>query len=485
MALPDKRRFAKYTIWNFLGMAAPMVVAIFAFPILIHGLGKERFGALSLVWMLVGYFSIFDLGLGGALTKHLAEYLGQDRKKEIPSLYWTAILIMFGLGLLAAAIVAGLSGWLVEDALKIAPALQDETRKAFLLVAVGLPVVISTAGLVGALEALQAFGVINIVRLFTGTFTFIGPVAVLPFSNSLTAVVGVLVAGRIAEWLVYFTLNLKLVPGLRHNLVFSRSILKPLFSFGGWLTVSNIVVPLMNHIDRYVIGALISVGAVTYYVTSAEIVIKLLIFPRALVSVLFPSIAAHFYVQRSATTDLFQRSTRYLMLVMFPVTIVIIALAPEGLTLWLGQDIAEHSAPIMRWLVVGVYLLSMAYLPYTLLQGSGKPELPARRHLLELPLYLVLIWYMTKHFGIIGTAQAWVIRAAVDLILMYALALRLLPEGRNQILITLGVMTGSLLLFLPAAWPVGLLHRCLAGIGCAGVFYLVSWFYLLRRVSKS
>ncbi|MCZ7592513.1 MAG: oligosaccharide flippase family protein [Kiritimatiellae bacterium] len=64
---------AKNTVWNLVGMCAPMAVALFAIPLLIKGLGTERFGLLSLVWMLVGYFGVFDLGLGQALTKFIAE----------------------------------------------------------------------------------------------------------------------------------------------------------------------------------------------------------------------------------------------------------------------------------------------------------------------------------------------------------------------------------------------------------------------------
>ena len=70
--MPAESRLARYTVWNILGMSLPMVVALFAIPRLAHGLGEERFGGLLLIWMLVGYFSIFDLGLGRALTKMTA-----------------------------------------------------------------------------------------------------------------------------------------------------------------------------------------------------------------------------------------------------------------------------------------------------------------------------------------------------------------------------------------------------------------------------
>src|SRR5678816_296216 len=82
------------TVWNLIGQVAPAIAAIFTVPILIHGLGTERFGVLTLIWLVVGYFSIFDLGLGGALTQVLAERLGRDEHESIPPLVWTALGVM-------------------------------------------------------------------------------------------------------------------------------------------------------------------------------------------------------------------------------------------------------------------------------------------------------------------------------------------------------------------------------------------------------
>ena len=71
-----------------------MLVAIVAIPILIEGMGLARFGVLTIAWMVVGYFSLFDFGLGRSLTKLVAEKLGNEQNKEVPSLIWAAMLLM-------------------------------------------------------------------------------------------------------------------------------------------------------------------------------------------------------------------------------------------------------------------------------------------------------------------------------------------------------------------------------------------------------
>src|SRR4029077_16497652 len=100
-----------------------MLVALGAIPALIRTLGADRFGILTLAWMLIGYCSLFDLGLGRALTKLVSE--GTD---ELPSSVWTALSLMLALGCAGALIFAALSGLMAHTALKIPPALQSETE---------------------------------------------------------------------------------------------------------------------------------------------------------------------------------------------------------------------------------------------------------------------------------------------------------------------------------------------------------------------
>ena len=63
-ALTSGGLLARNVVWNLLSQSAPMAAAIFTIPVLIAGIGTDRFGVLTLAWMVLGYFSLFDLGLG-------------------------------------------------------------------------------------------------------------------------------------------------------------------------------------------------------------------------------------------------------------------------------------------------------------------------------------------------------------------------------------------------------------------------------------
>src|SRR5262249_4199137 len=151
------RLLARNAVGNLVTQCAPMAVALLTIPLLIEGIGKDRFGVLTLAWIVLGYFSLFDLGLGRALTRLVAAKLGLGEESGIPPLVWTALGLMTILGLVGSLFVGVISPWLVRDALKIAGSMQAESLRAFLLMAALLPFVISISGLRGVMEAHQRF----------------------------------------------------------------------------------------------------------------------------------------------------------------------------------------------------------------------------------------------------------------------------------------------------------------------------------------
>jgi O-antigen/teichoic acid export membrane protein len=342
----------------------------------------------------------------------------------VPTLVWTSLLLMLLLGLAGTVVVVLLSPWLVHRALNVPMALQRETLDSFYLLGLSIPVVISTAGLRGLLEAHQRFGMINALRIPMGVYSFASPLLVLPFSKSLVPVVGVLVVGRVVGCIAHVLLCFRVVPELRERIAWHGAAAGPLLRFGGWMTVSNIVSPLMVTLDRFLIGATVSMTAVAYYATPYEIATKFWVIPGVVVPVMFPAFSAGFAHDRERTASLYRRCVKYIFLVLFPAVVLTVGLARSGLTLWLGADFAQHSFRVLQWLAVGVLLNGLATIPFALVQGAGRPDLTAKLHLVELPLYLLALWWLISVYGVEGAAMAWTARVGVDGVVLFGMAHR-------------------------------------------------------------
>src|SRR5262245_53657247 len=91
-------------------------------------MGPERFGILSLAWVLVGYFSLFDLGLGRATTKFVAEAHGRGQDDRIAKVVWTSLAAQTCLGMAAGLALALATPLLSSRVLKTPPHLIQETR---------------------------------------------------------------------------------------------------------------------------------------------------------------------------------------------------------------------------------------------------------------------------------------------------------------------------------------------------------------------
>jgi O-antigen/teichoic acid export membrane protein len=476
------------TVWNLLGQVAPAIAALFTVPILIHGLGTERFGVLTLIWLVVGYFSIFDLGLGRALTQLLAERLGLGDQASVAPLVWTALGLMGCLGLVGT-VIASLFAPALEHALKAPPALQSETLRALYLLALSIPLVVSTSGLRGVLEARQRFDLANVVRLASGVFTYVGPVLALGFSRSLVPLTLVLLVGRAATWAAYLVMCMHELPELRGHVGFDPRYVKRLLRFGGWMTVSNIVSPFLVYLDRFLIATIMGAAAVAYYVTPFEIVTRLLLLPWAFAGVLFPLIASTFVPNPERSARLFSRGMRLTFLTLFPFVLCVIGFAHEGLALWVGESIAAHSDIVLRWLAVGVFMNGIVQVPFATIQAAGRPDLTARIHLIELPLYVPMLWWMAHRWGIEGAAVAWMARGGFDMAVQFVVAARLLPRAQvaTAAFGVRAVMAGGLAAATLAAAAIipSLSTRAVAVVIMLSAFGVLGWIHMLDPEDRS
>ncbi|MBY0432175.1 MAG: oligosaccharide flippase family protein, partial [Rhodospirillales bacterium] len=115
---------ARGTAFNVAGFAVPALVGLVCFPFLMRGLGIERFGMLALSWTVIGYAGLFDLGLGRALTRFMAQ-AGEARDHDVErmAMTGTAFLLAFGLAV-------GMAGWLaaetMADLIQVSAALRPE-----------------------------------------------------------------------------------------------------------------------------------------------------------------------------------------------------------------------------------------------------------------------------------------------------------------------------------------------------------------------
>lgn len=476
-------RIARNALWNILGQILPIAVAVAAVPMLIRAIGLDRFGFLSLAWALIGYAGLFDLGVSRALTRAVAEELAKDNRSGAVHVAKVGTALMFLFGTVAGVLLFMGAPWIIHGWLNIPEALQSESVAALQILSASIPVVLLMAAYRGVLDACHAFKEANIVRIVMGLFTYAGPLAVTLWTARLEWVVASVVFMRVVSTGWHAVLCRQTLASIPMLSPMDKATVRSLLGLGGWITVSNVVSPLMAQMDRVILGGLVPVKWVGYYATPFDMITRALTLPYAFMAVLFPVIAGS-GGDRAAAQQTYAASIRVLLITMLPITFSALVLAKPLLTLWLGSDFASHSALVLQVLSIGVLANALAQAPANLIQGMGNPKWMAILHVLELPAFLVTLYALTKAHGINGAAWSWTLRMALDAALLFAMArARLMPTGLD---VRRMGMAGALSVALMAAgfWPTSTQEALMLwvfGLLCCA---WMSWSLVLTESDK-
>lgn len=412
-------------LWNLAGAGLPLLVGAALIPYLVRALGVEAFGILTLIWALIGYFSLFDLGVGRALTQQVAQQRVAGRSDEVPALVKSGLLFAGAMGALGGVVLALAVEPLAARGLKVSPALHADVVQALLIAAAAVPLTTVTVGLRGVLEAYEDFRAVNLLRLVLGIATFGLPaLSVMLFGPSLTWIVAALMLARLVFVVAHW------VPVRRHlgrglaGVRAGRRELRQLLSFGAWMTVSNVISPLMVTADRFVISGVLGAAVVAYYTVPSEVLLRVLILPGALTSALFPRLASLMATDMAAATRVYRRSLLLSAVVLLPISGVLAFGAHWGLSLWLGEAFADRAAPVTSLLALGLLFNGVAFVPFAAVQAAGLARVTAQLHVAEAFVYFPLLIVGLHAFGLAGAAFAWTTRVGIDLVLLLVVARR-------------------------------------------------------------
>ena len=431
---------------NVTGMVLPMLAGVVTVPGLLHRLGEERFGILALGWALVGYFGFLDLGMGRALTQYLAsaDQAGVSRQEQATVACAARRLLgslALGLALLLTLLLPWLAGFVQMPA-----NLHMQTIAAAPLLALSVPLAMWFACSAGVLEARSRFAAVNSVRIPAGVGNFVAPWLVSLFTADLFWVISSVVVVRLAGALgMAWWARPEFAQPAPH---WPSAGIRQLMRFGGWMTVSNLVGPVMSYFDRFAIAAWVTVAAVTHYTVPFDVISRLPMVPLAMMGVLLPLLAQSRHTAQSTGPQHYTTITRTVNLLLvcwLPGMVLLAWMGPWLLACWVGADLAAASTPIWRWLAVGVLVNGLAHLPFAMLQGAGRTDVIAKIHLFELLPYMAGLWWALSHYGAVGAAVLWSLRVSVDAGLLFAQAFRLFPVWHSFFArIVFGGLVGAL-----------------------------------------
>lgn len=428
-----RARVGRNALLNLAGLGVPLVVAAAILPVLTHALGPARFGLLGMSWAFLEYLTLFDVGLGKATVRYVADSVARDTR-DIAQITAVSLAAQIALGTCAALALGFSAPVFAGRVFRVDPSLVPEASRLFVVVALNLPVVLALTTLRGVLEGAQRFTVSNAIKIPASAGSIVIPAVLATQGVTLPAMMLWVLAWRTLACIATLIAIIRVIPDFRVEPPRDWRRLRGLISFGGWVAVSGVISPILVYFDRFALGARSGLAAVGYYTAPYEGVTRLLMIPNSLINALFPLITGLGVSAAAAHIDrLFASSMRTLLLVMSIPAAIALAFAPVILQIWMGPEYAAHGAVALRILSLGVLINAVAHVPYTFLEASGRPDVPAKCHMFELAVHLPLTWFLVGRFGITGAAIAWTTRVTLDTLLLLVAAGRIVPVSLRAV----------------------------------------------------
>ncbi|TPV99304.1 MAG: putative membrane protein EpsK [Beijerinckiaceae bacterium] len=428
-------------VFNVAGPIVSLVVALITTPIYVSHIGLARYGLLAIIWRLLGYFGFLDLGLSRASANALAKLRDSSSRGERAKVLVTAFWINLCLGI-AGGIIFYFTGIFFIDHLLTVPAdLRPEIETAFPWVACVLPLALVSGLGFGALESRERFLATNVLQVAGTTAGLVVPLLSAVFiSPSLSVVVPATVITRGLSVLLFLGFALKGERPLSpRNFDWKRG--KTLLSYGGWVSVNNAVGQLLSSVDQLMIGSVLGVAAVAHYSVPMSLVVRSQLLAAALSRTLFPRLSR---VTRDEARGLAERALVTLAYAYGAICAPAVVLTRLFLDLWMGKDFGSIAGPIGELLLMGAWINGLSFIFFALLQGQGRPDIQAKVDALLLIPYIILLWFLAGHFGLLGAAASWDLMVAIEAGFVF-IASRFHPARLVQLIPPLGFILAAYL----------------------------------------
>lgn len=417
----------KNSSWNAISVIVPALIAIPSLGVLARGLGPDFFGLYSLIFIVLGYSGIFDAGV----TKSVVYFVSSSKNcdKEINNLVSTACLLLFTLSFMVVLPVA----YFVDDLILL---LTSDSSKAYKEITLGIRLALLSIPLImvnlvfqGYFEGRSKFYELSRIKIAVNPLSSLLPALSTMIIGTLKAAILSLIIAKVLSLIAVFLFYVRDLNqrGQSFGSV-SLSSLRKLITFGGWISLSNILSPIMNTCDRFMVASINGSANLSLYSIAADAISKFTIFPVAVSKVIFPIFSDS--SKKSIHRDVKRKSFQMIGYPMMVLTVFGIIFSENIIMIWFGNEYLGSTVVVFQLLLIGLFFNSIAQIPYSEIQARGYANYTALLHSLEIIPHIFCLWFLVTNYEIVGAALAITIRSVADALLLILIEKKINAKSR-------------------------------------------------------
>lgn len=404
-------------------------------------LGPAAMGIMAFCFGLIGLFMmITSLGFSQAHIKRVADGL--------PLGECVATFGAICLSLNAAACLILLATWPILSRVLVQPG----SKMVFVCLFAYQVLINLSLILVQTFTGRQEMAKVALCTGASNAIRFIAVGTALLIKASLPTVC----LAYLCEPIAQIVIALWLSPNLGGSLLLSRKTLHSYWAYAKPLFIISPISTLIDSIDRVILGAYFTPTQLGFYSIARNMFEAFKSLPSAIITVLAPRLSSEFSLtDHTRLRETFRQVLRKMMLIMTPLTVISIMLAPLGIELLYGRTYLPAAGCASAFLVVTWLMALFSPFQYLLL-ATERHGLLLKLNPIIMAVYVAALWAVGRWSGnLAGAALAQSVFWLVPAIPVFWTVRDLV--GRGFLAQTLRIAFAGLIMLLFLI-PIPLLH---------------------------
>ncbi len=483
---PQARSNTINGVWGGVDFVVSAGSVFLLIPILLNTIGQEMFGVMVIVNTIMGFSGVLSLGLGQATLKYVAEFRVKQKPALITEVIQTTFWVYCVVGLVASAIIFPLAEWMAISVFSVSSTQVVEATWAIKIGSLGFITYLLFGVGENAFRGFERFDAPVIIRSIVRLITLVAQVILALFGFGLAWLVamqiGLMSLGTIV---IMCLLKRCLVPDFSLLRGCSISMLKRVFSYGFYTSISGIFGMLRQNGDTFLVGAILGPSALALYTIPLRMLSQIHGLLSRVFGYLFPYIGKLYALGKTVQLKRhYEKATWIICIASSAMITPIGVLAHPILSIWLGEDVASATALIMQIVALRFALFPLSIVNGYFMMATGEVKIMSIVTGVNCILSLSAIGLLAYYFGIIGAAVGQLSVFIPVCINRYIIEKKLFKSANLPG--TLGPIAACITpLLLVYSWGFSPEPSKLLWIGCTAVFIAVfaasisCGFYLL------
>jgi O-antigen/teichoic acid export membrane protein len=441
---------------RYVAIATEAALGLVLLPFNIAHLGQDAYGLWMVAASITAYFSILDLGYGGALVKFVAQYRARRDADAINDILST-LFVVFTAGAVVAWLAAAAIGFRLEALFNLDPARAATGRTVLLIIAANVACGFAFSVFGAVINGFQRYDLNNLVGAASSVVVAAVNLAILAAGGSLVTLVAATTGVRFLSYFVYRHNAYRVFPALSvRPSRFRLSRLKEVTGFSVYVLMLDWAAKVNYSVDALVIGATLGTAAVAVWTVPQRLIEAIQRMTNQLNDVLFPAVVDSDAADRLDRLRLILvQATRLSLAAVLPAACVLAILAGPLVTGWVGPGFSG-AVPVAVLLAGAVAARVGTASAMTVLKGAGLHRVLAWTNFGTAAANLALSLLLVRRFGLVGVAVGTLLPvAAASLFVVF-------PLGCRRVGIPLAQALREAV--WPAVWPAAIVAAWLFAV---------------------